>query len=206
MAVVRAPGGLLTAVRFETSNSSNGVPAPRNPDQPLPRLSVSKPSWVVRTESNVQKERRKRPDPPCVVCTGSGRVDCHHCRGRGGVIGLPGKCFTPKDEVAFGAGPVVEVASATVLVLLGQENTVSTATSKREPQTTEVRAFPSAPITFFSALLKWETGAAGCGSITSGTGAAGCGSITSGIRTDCKLLTPAIYLALELPELHANVL
>uniref|UniRef100_A0A5B7C9P7 Putative DnaJ/Hsp40 cysteine-rich domain superfamily protein n=1 Tax=Davidia involucrata TaxID=16924 RepID=A0A5B7C9P7_DAVIN len=83
MAVVRAVGSLLTAVRFETSNSSNGVPAPRNPDQPLPRLSVSKPSWVVRTESNVQKERRKRPDPPCVVCTGSGRVDCHHCRGRG---------------------------------------------------------------------------------------------------------------------------
>ncbi|KAA8520386.1 hypothetical protein F0562_014642 [Nyssa sinensis] len=68
MAVVRAPGSLLTAVRFETSNSSNGVPAPRNPDQPLPRLSVSKPSWVVRTESNVQKERRKRPDPPCVQC------------------------------------------------------------------------------------------------------------------------------------------
>ncbi|KAA8520378.1 hypothetical protein F0562_014634 [Nyssa sinensis] len=93
MAVVRAPGSLLTAVRFETSNSSNGVPAPRNPDQPLPRLSVSKPSWVVRTESNVQKERRKRPDPPCVVFN---KIYL------GGVTGLPGKCFTPKYEVAFG--------------------------------------------------------------------------------------------------------
>lgn len=34
-------------------------------------------------QSNVRKEVRKQPDPPCVVCKGSGRADCHHCRGRG---------------------------------------------------------------------------------------------------------------------------
>ncbi|KAK9273721.1 hypothetical protein L1049_018531 [Liquidambar formosana] len=33
--------------------------------------------------SNVRKAERKKPDPPCVVCKGSGRVDCHHCHGRG---------------------------------------------------------------------------------------------------------------------------
>ncbi|XP_064952869.1 uncharacterized protein LOC135606060 isoform X1 [Musa acuminata AAA Group] len=70
------------------------------------RLAVSKPSWIVRTEgsgfysevssairsgglckntflSNVRREKMKRPDPPCVVCDGSGRIDCHYCRGRG---------------------------------------------------------------------------------------------------------------------------
>ncbi|KAG6531995.1 uncharacterized protein LOC122055648 isoform X2 [Zingiber officinale] len=47
------------------------------------RLAVSKPSWVVRTASNVRREKMKKPDPPCVVCAGSGRIDCHNCQGRG---------------------------------------------------------------------------------------------------------------------------
>lgn len=34
-------------------------------------------------QSNVRREKRKKPDPPCVICNGSGRVDCHHCCGRG---------------------------------------------------------------------------------------------------------------------------
>lgn len=34
-------------------------------------------------QSNVQREKHKKPDPPCVVCGGSGRVDCHNCQGRG---------------------------------------------------------------------------------------------------------------------------
>ncbi|XP_072074359.1 uncharacterized protein [Arachis hypogaea] len=46
-------------------------------------ISLTKPSWVVRTESNVKKKRRKKPDPHCVVCEGSGRVDCHQCCGKG---------------------------------------------------------------------------------------------------------------------------
>ncbi|XP_024440780.1 uncharacterized protein LOC7469390 isoform X1 [Populus trichocarpa] len=46
-------------------------------------LSLTKPSWIVRTESNVRKEIRKRPDPPCEVCHGTGRVDCPHCSGQG---------------------------------------------------------------------------------------------------------------------------
>ncbi|XP_020248169.1 uncharacterized protein LOC109825707 [Asparagus officinalis] len=44
---------------------------------------LSKPSWIVKSESNVRLEKFRKPDPPCVVCDGSGRVDCHHCRGRG---------------------------------------------------------------------------------------------------------------------------
>ncbi|GER54526.1 chaperone protein DnaJ [Striga asiatica] len=34
-------------------------------------------------QSNVRKASIKRPDPPCVVCGGSGRVDCHDCNGKG---------------------------------------------------------------------------------------------------------------------------
>ncbi|EPS65601.1 hypothetical protein M569_09180, partial [Genlisea aurea] len=42
-----------------------------------------KPSWVVRTESNVRKESIQKPDPACVICEGSGRVCCRYCHGRG---------------------------------------------------------------------------------------------------------------------------
>ncbi|KAL4298907.1 hypothetical protein AHAS_Ahas17G0047800 [Arachis hypogaea] len=74
---------LLTMVRFE-SGSFNGLPPPRSPKlSPHSHISLTKPSWVVRTESNVKKKRRKKPDPHCVVCEGSGRVDCHQCRGKG---------------------------------------------------------------------------------------------------------------------------
>ncbi|KAM0934174.1 putative Heat shock protein DnaJ, cysteine-rich domain superfamily [Dioscorea sansibarensis] len=58
-----------------------------NPEAFLPRLEngsssrlqASRPSWI----SNVRKEKLKRPDPPCVVCNGSGRINCHFCSGRG---------------------------------------------------------------------------------------------------------------------------
>ncbi|ONI22161.1 hypothetical protein PRUPE_2G111200 [Prunus persica] len=33
--------------------------------------------------SNVHREVRRKPDPPCEVCTGSGRVNCHDCYGTG---------------------------------------------------------------------------------------------------------------------------
>ncbi|KAL9429833.1 hypothetical protein AB3S75_025260 [Citrus x aurantiifolia] len=58
--------------RIEDESKSNGVPL---------SLSFSKPSWVVRTESNVRKLARKKPDPSCVVCHGTGRVDCYNCSG-----------------------------------------------------------------------------------------------------------------------------
>ncbi|XP_078438453.1 dnaJ/Hsp40 cysteine-rich domain superfamily protein [Wolffia australiana] len=47
------------------------------------RLGVPKPSLIVRTESNVFKEEKRRPIPSCVICNGSGRVDCHECHGKG---------------------------------------------------------------------------------------------------------------------------
>ncbi|XP_057531491.1 uncharacterized protein LOC130809728 isoform X2 [Amaranthus tricolor] len=34
-------------------------------------------------ESNVRIEKRRKPEPSCVVCEGSGRVDCYHCHGKG---------------------------------------------------------------------------------------------------------------------------
>ncbi|KAJ4958586.1 hypothetical protein NE237_025697 [Protea cynaroides] len=71
--------GLIMAAKFETI-SFDGFH--RNPNH-LQSHSALKPSCVVRTESNVWKERRKKPDPPCIVCEGRGRVKCHHCKGRG---------------------------------------------------------------------------------------------------------------------------
>ncbi|KAI6702941.1 hypothetical protein NL676_012077 [Syzygium grande] len=77
---------LLPAVRLEAKKAppdgNGGIPLPATSLQ-RPALSLSKPSWVVRTESNVHREVRKKPEPPCVVCHGSGRIDCHRCRGKG---------------------------------------------------------------------------------------------------------------------------
>ena len=30
-------------------------------------------------QSNVRLEKRQKPEPSCVVCRGSGRVDCYDC-------------------------------------------------------------------------------------------------------------------------------
>uniref|UniRef100_A0ACD5V4H1 Uncharacterized protein n=1 Tax=Avena sativa TaxID=4498 RepID=A0ACD5V4H1_AVESA len=71
--------------------SCAGLPA-QTPEGSLPGLqgpprrpSVSKPSWVVRTESNVRRERPKRREPPCTICKGTGAIDCRICSGRGRV-------------------------------------------------------------------------------------------------------------------------
>ncbi|KAG8363495.1 hypothetical protein BUALT_Bualt19G0028300 [Buddleja alternifolia] len=79
------PTSSLTTVRLEAARTGNGAPAPENPNPPSARrlLSISKPSWVLRGRSNVRKENIRKADPPCVVCRGSGRVDCHDCNGRG---------------------------------------------------------------------------------------------------------------------------
>ncbi|XP_047982745.1 uncharacterized protein LOC125223583 [Salvia hispanica] len=83
--VMTAASSSLSAVRSEATTAGNGAPAPENrkPSSTRPLLSVSKPTWIVRTESNVRKERIAPPVPPCVVCRGCGRVDCYNCNGRG---------------------------------------------------------------------------------------------------------------------------
>ncbi|KAL0346504.1 UNVERIFIED_CONTAM: hypothetical protein Scaly_1666400 [Sesamum calycinum] len=45
------------------------------------------------SKSNVRKQRITKPDPPCVVCRGSGRVDCHSCNGSGSSFCLPSFCI-----------------------------------------------------------------------------------------------------------------
>ncbi|THU45525.1 hypothetical protein C4D60_Mb02t18840 [Musa balbisiana] len=57
--------------------------------------------WYRNVSSNVRSEKMKRPDPPC---DGSGKIDCHYCRGRG-------------------ARFVVEVDLATVTAASEPENT-----------------------------------------------------------------------------------
>ncbi|KAJ8625965.1 hypothetical protein MRB53_019272 [Persea americana] len=102
MASASGPLLLMTvAGRLDDLSPSNEK---GNPNPCWSRVALSKPSWIVRTESNVWRDVRKKPHPPCVVCKGSGRVDCHHCQGKG-------------------AGLVVEVALAIAIVVLGQENT-----------------------------------------------------------------------------------
>ncbi|XP_010275308.1 PREDICTED: uncharacterized protein LOC104610406 isoform X1 [Nelumbo nucifera] len=98
---------LITSINAEAA-PSNGVPRNQNP---LPRLSFSRPSWVVRTESNVRKEEKNKPYPPCVVCRGSGRVKCCHCQGRGlEVIPYPIiHYFLP--DLGLAVGMVLVVAS-----------------------------------------------------------------------------------------------
>ncbi|WOH14340.1 hypothetical protein DCAR_0933859 [Daucus carota subsp. sativus] len=72
---------LLHSIRCEADSSSSSTTNAAPKQKRL--LSVTKPSWIVRTESNVWREKIKKPDPPCVVCRGSGRVDCTQCRGKG---------------------------------------------------------------------------------------------------------------------------
>ncbi|XP_022155760.1 uncharacterized protein LOC111022804 [Momordica charantia] len=79
----RAPIVLAAVVQLKATDSNGVTPPPPRNSTPFPRLSIPKPSWIVKTESNVRREKRKKPDPPCVKCNGSGRVDCHHCCGRG---------------------------------------------------------------------------------------------------------------------------
>ncbi|KAL4562900.1 hypothetical protein LXL04_026931 [Taraxacum kok-saghyz] len=94
---------LFRRTAVEATSSSNGAPSPDSPNLPpappppprTPLLSSPKPSWIVRTEntgspscsvflqSNVNLEKRRKPDPSCVVCKGSGRVDCFDCCGKG---------------------------------------------------------------------------------------------------------------------------
>ncbi|PKA52503.1 hypothetical protein AXF42_Ash019130 [Apostasia shenzhenica] len=61
------------------------------------RFGLSRPTWVVRTESNVPKERIIKLDTPCVVCSGSGRVDCRNCQGKGRINHI-NLAMLPKGE------------------------------------------------------------------------------------------------------------
>ncbi|XP_073270368.1 uncharacterized protein [Primulina huaijiensis] len=115
--LISKAANLLTIVRCDA-----GVDGSRSSQAAVtPLLSVSKPSWI----SNVRIEKRKFPDPPCVVCRGSGRVDCHECHGRescvvsirqGGQITSNRPCF-PKENGQNGAGAVEEVVLGTVIVV-----------------------------------------------------------------------------------------
>ncbi|XP_057817591.1 uncharacterized protein LOC131030712 [Cryptomeria japonica] len=60
-------------------------------------LTVPKRSWIVKTESNVRNEKRRRPDPPCIICEGAGKINCSRCRGRGR-INLIHLAMLPKGE------------------------------------------------------------------------------------------------------------
>ncbi|KAL9668957.1 hypothetical protein QQ045_006498 [Rhodiola kirilowii] len=73
---------LVMALAAESMDTGD-VFIPRSVEPSSVRLSLSKPSWIVKSESNVRKEVRKKPNPPCVVCQGSGRVDCYGCCGKG---------------------------------------------------------------------------------------------------------------------------
>ncbi|OAE34836.1 hypothetical protein AXG93_2528s2040 [Marchantia polymorpha subsp. ruderalis] len=101
-------------------------------------------SWVVKTESNVRREKKKLPDPPCVICKGTGKVRtnklhgaCNATKGRmaqvvrssAHLIYLFSNCTPLFSEVpnhalllsCHGVGTAAAVEEATARAVLGPE-------------------------------------------------------------------------------------
>ncbi|XP_031482880.1 uncharacterized protein LOC116252630 isoform X2 [Nymphaea colorata] len=79
---------MLRAARFSVvvyAGKPSGDSLPHSPFPPPSPFRLSKPTWVVKTESNVWKEKVEKPEPPCVICHGTGRVHCQRCQGKGAV-------------------------------------------------------------------------------------------------------------------------
>ncbi|KAH9572810.1 hypothetical protein CY35_02G171300 [Sphagnum magellanicum] len=53
--------------------------------------------WIVKTESNVKREPRSLPEPPCTICKGQGKVRCNRCSGRGR-LNFKEQIMLPKGE------------------------------------------------------------------------------------------------------------
>ncbi|KAJ7539351.1 hypothetical protein O6H91_11G088500 [Diphasiastrum complanatum] len=68
---------------MEVSSSSNGHPTDLHFDLMGSPFTKCKSKMIVKTESGVKREKLTKPDPPCVVCGGTGKTDCFMCDGRG---------------------------------------------------------------------------------------------------------------------------
>ncbi|WCJ23087.1 DnaJ/Hsp40 cysteine-rich domain superfamily protein [Euphorbia peplus] len=79
----RSEEGRRSHINNHNNEKNMNIPKPSPQNPGLPFLSFAKPSWLVKSESNVRKETSKKPEPSCVVCLGSGRVDCLDCCGKG---------------------------------------------------------------------------------------------------------------------------
>ncbi|RAL53973.1 unnamed protein product [Cuscuta campestris] len=83
---IRAAASFSVTAESRSRSSRDGGASSSNAQKTTvrtPLLSASKRSWVVKTQYNVGREWRNKANPPCVVCGGSGRVDCDRCNGRG---------------------------------------------------------------------------------------------------------------------------
>ncbi|XP_048318419.2 uncharacterized protein LOC107429534 isoform X1 [Ziziphus jujuba] len=79
--ILQLPNGLRS---FRVSVSPNGVSSPLTSSSgEVGTLRPTRSRANGPKMSNVRKGVKRRPDPPCVVCLGSGRIDCHQCRGKG---------------------------------------------------------------------------------------------------------------------------
>ncbi|KFK39093.1 hypothetical protein AALP_AA3G200300 [Arabis alpina] len=47
------------------------------------RLYLNKPSWIVTTQCSAKTKTKRKEKGRCVVCHGTGRVDCFNCNGKG---------------------------------------------------------------------------------------------------------------------------
>ncbi|KAL1202690.1 hypothetical protein V5N11_018806 [Cardamine amara subsp. amara] len=60
-----------------------GVPNSNSKEVQKPRLYLTKPSWIVTTQSGSKTAMRRKAKGRCVICHGTGRVDCFNCSGKG---------------------------------------------------------------------------------------------------------------------------
>ncbi|KAF2541453.1 hypothetical protein F2Q68_00032422 [Brassica cretica] len=72
-ACLRLPAAM--AVRRE-----EGVPNSKSSLE-KPRIYLNKPSWIVTTQCGAKTSRKEKGR--CVICHGTGRVDCCNCSGKG---------------------------------------------------------------------------------------------------------------------------
>ncbi|EOA31688.1 hypothetical protein CARUB_v10014892mg [Capsella rubella] len=77
-----AANACLPSPAAMTVRPEEGVPNSKS-TQSQPRLYLTKPSWIVRTQSGVKACTKRKEKDRCVICHGTGRVDCFNCRGKG---------------------------------------------------------------------------------------------------------------------------
>eukprot|EP00850_Spirogloea_muscicola_P013118 SM000087S23400 [mRNA] locus=s87:553354:554590:+ [translate_table: standard] len=118
MEAVSGWAGVLTAGAAVAAAAAVAV-ARGGGEEPLMGAPWRRPPrrWPVQTEAWVRLKAPPRPDPPCVVCGGAGKVRCGKCRGRVQLLAvLPDRADEPS-----GAGAAATQRVAPVVLVLPRQ-------------------------------------------------------------------------------------